>query len=193
MRIVDRSTALNKHDHLDLVVADGAVIRYNDPRRFGCVLWGGQDVMSHPLLATRGPEPLEDMFNADYLYAKSRTRKCVIKQFIMDQKVVVGVGNIYASEALYMAGIHPMRAAGRISPARYQRLVTAIKQVLAQAIAQGGTTLKDFSGADGRPGYFEQQLQVYGRAGQPCLSCGRSILNKVIGNRASYYCPACQH
>jgi len=110
MRIVDRSTALNKHDHLDLVVADGAVIRYNDPRRFGCVLWGGQDVMSHPLLATLGPEPLEDMFNADYLYAKSRTRKCVIKQFIMDQKVVVGVVNLYASEALYMAGIHPMRS-----------------------------------------------------------------------------------
>ena len=148
--------------------------------------------MAHPLLASLGPEPLSDQFNADALFQRSRGRRVSIKQFIMDQKVVVGVGNIYASEALFLAGIAPSRQASRISLARYQQLVGHIKAVLIEAIQQGGTTLRDFSQADGRPGYFEQKLQVYGRAGLPCVACNTQIRNKVIGQRASYYCPVCQ-
>ena len=192
MRIVGQGEALKKHDHIDLVLANKKMVRYNDPRRFGCVLWGGKNVMDHVLLASLGPEPLSAQFNAEALFQRSRGRRVSIKQFIMDQKVVVGVGNIYASEALFLAGIAPSRQAARISLARYRLLVSHIKAVLIEAIRQGGTTLRDFSQADGRPGYFEQQLAVYGREGSPCIVCGATIRNKVIGQRASYYCPACQ-
>ncbi|MCP4010875.1 MAG: bifunctional DNA-formamidopyrimidine glycosylase/DNA-(apurinic or apyrimidinic site) lyase [Proteobacteria bacterium] len=191
MRIVDGATKLRKHDHVDLQLNNGMLLRYNDPRRFGCLLWA-EDALVHPLLATLGPEPLSEAFDGRYLHKKSRGRRVAVKPFIMDQKVVVGVGNIYASEALFLAGIRPARQASRISRARYEVLAEQIKLVLQGAIARGGTTLRDFSQADGRPGYFEQQLTVYGRHNQPCRQCGHAIRNKVIGQRASYYCPVCQ-
>ncbi len=191
MRIVDQSTGLRKHDHVDLGLGNGAILRYNDPRRFGCLLWA-DDVRAHPLLHSLGPEPLNEEFNGAYLHKKSRGRRIAVKSFIMDQKVVVGVGNIYASEALFLAGIRPAPKAGRISRARYDALAVHIKGVLQRAIAQGGTTLRDFSQVDGRPGYFAQQLHVYGREKQPCTLCGHAISNKIIGQRTSYYCPVCQ-
>ncbi len=191
MRIVDSSTSMRKHDHVDLQLSSKVVLRYNDPRRFGCVLWA-DDVLAHPLLKSLGPEPLCADFSGSYLYKKSRGRRVAVKSFIMDQKVVVGVGNIYASEALFLAGIRPNRQASRISRIRYETLAENTKQVLQNAIAQGGTTLRDFSQADGRPGYFEQQLHAYGRENQPCTQCGHAIRNQVIGQRASYYCPLCQ-
>ena len=191
MRIVDRGTPPRKHDHFDLVLANDRVLRYNDPRRFGCLLWS-EDADRHPLLAELGPEPLSDDFDGAYLYDRSRGRQSAIKSFIMDQKVVVGVGNIYASEALFVAGISPVRRASRVSRARYQLLAGHIKEILQQAIRQGGTTLRDFLQADGQPGYFEQQLKVYGREGLPCSRCGAMIRNRRLGQRASYYCPDCQ-
>jgi formamidopyrimidine-DNA glycosylase len=193
LRIVDEDTEINKHDHIDLVLKGGKAIRFNDPRRFGCLLWGGADALTHSLLAALGPEPLGQDFDGEYLYRKSRGRKIAIKTFIMDQKIVVGVGNIYASEALFSSGILPTRQACRISLARYQALAGAIKYVLNAAIKQGGTTLQDFQQADGKPGYFKQALLVYGREGEQCEVCGEAILNKLIGQRASFYCPACQH
>lgn len=190
--VVDENAPLKKHDHIDLVLQSGKAIRFNDPRRFGCLLWSQEDVQKHTLLATLGPEPLEDGFDGDYLYRKSRGRKRALKNFIMDQKIVVGVGNIYASEALFGAGILPGQAAARVSKRQYQALVEHIKRVLAEAITQGGTTLKDFQQVDGKPGYFKQRLMVYGRAGQVCEQCDATILKKVIGQRASFYCPVCQ-
>ena len=184
--------APGKHDHFDILV-DGCTIRFNDPRRFGCFLWLENPAMEHPLLAALGPEPLSDEFSGKYLYQRSQGRKLAVKNFIMDGKVVVGVGNIYASEALYMAGIHPLRAAGKISIARYEGLESAIRDVLARAIRQGGTTLRDFTSSDGSPGYFAQELLVYGRAGQDCFQCSAKIRQKVIGQRSSYYCINCQH
>ena len=191
MRIVNESIDLRKHDHVDLALSNGTILRYNDPRRFGCLLWA-HDALAHPLLNLLGPEPLDIQFDGVYLHKKARGRRIAVKSFIMDQKVVVGVGNIYASEALFLAGIRPARQASRISRARYDALAVHIKGVLQRAIAQGGTTLRDFSQADGRPGYFEQQLHVYGRKKQPCTLCGHAISNKVIGQRASCYCPICQ-
>ncbi len=192
MQIVETGTEPQKHDHIDLVMEKGTILRYNDPRRFGCLLWAGADPNQHSLIASLGCEPLEPGFNGRYLYARSRNRKISVKSFIMDGKVVVGVGNIYASESLYAAGIRPTRAAGRISLARYAVLAEKISQILKQAIRAGGTTLSDFTQADGRPGYFSQVLQVYGREAQPCARCGCLIKNRVIGQRASYYCPVCQ-
>ena len=191
MRIVDRDTPLHKHDHVDLVLSNHRVLRYNDPRRFGCLLWSNQP-NAHPLLAHLGPEPLGETFDGDYLYRCSKGRHTAVKPFIMDQKVVVGVGNIYASEALFMAGISPVRRASRVSRDRYILLARQIRQVLQQAISQGGTTLRDFVGADGRPGYFEQQLNVYGRQGLACQRCGEAIRHRKLGQRASFYCPVCQ-
>ena len=193
MRIVEQSTELKKHDHIDLVMSNGKILRFNDPRRFGCVLWADEPVMAHPLLASLGPEPFDERFNAKDLYKQSRGRRVAIKNFIMDQKIVVGVGNIYASEALFLAGISPVRQARRVSTKRYARLVENVQSVLRSAIKQGGTSLRDFTRADGRPGYFKQQLRVYGRAGESCVQCEGLIRNKVIGQRASYYCPSCQH
>lgn len=184
-------TPLRKHDHFDLEVEGGLCLRLHDPRRFGAVLWSAEP-LQHELIKDMGPEPLSDDFSAEYLYNRARKRRQSIKQFIMDSKVVVGVGNIYASESLFRAGIHPGRGAGSLSSERCQRLVEAIKAVLTEAIAQGGTTLRDFSHSDGKPGYFQQQLLVYGREGEPCYECGNKIRKEVQGQRATYYCPKCQ-
>jgi len=191
LRIVDADLPPGKHDHVDIVLGSGKCLRFHDPRRFGALLWS-KEPLQHELIRTLGPEPLDASFNADYLFNASRGRKVAVKNFIMDSHVVVGVGNIYASESLFMAGIHPTRPAGRVSKARYTVLVDAIKQVLARAIEQGGTTLKDFVREDGKPGYFAQSLNVYGRDGEACNNCGGVIRKKVIGQRSSYYCPDCQ-
>ena len=181
----------SKHEHFDLVFENGTVVRYTDPRRFGACLWQAVDEDSE-LLSHLGPEPLSDAFSADYLYQRSRKRSSAIKTFIMDQKIVVGVGNIYASESLFMAGIHPNKAAGKVSKAKYIALVDAIKAVLTKAIGEGGTTLKDFVGSDGKPGYFAQQLNVYGRAGEPCPTCSKPIKQITQGQRSTFYCTHCQ-
>ena len=159
----------------------GVVLRFTDPRRFGCVLWTEDDPFQHSLLASLGPEPLSESFSEEHLFTLSRKRSTPVKSLIMDSKVVVGVGNIYANEALFKAGIHPLRASGRISRQRYQRLTQEIKTVLAAAIKQGGTTLRDFVGGDGKPGYFKQELHVYGRSGQPCNQCGAKFKRGEAG------------
>jgi len=193
LRVLSESRLTEKHDHFDIELDNGICVRFNDPRRFGAFLWVNGNVDSHELLRKLGPEPLSGEFTADYLYRRSRERRVAIKNFIMNGHVVVGVGNIYASEALFMAGIHPQRAAGRISAQRYEGLVDAIRDVLSRAIKQGGTTLRDFVNSDGSPGYFAQELLVYDRAGSDCFQCGAAIRQKVIGQRSSYYCPSCQH
>ena len=192
LRVLQHPTDPQKHDHVDVELGNGACLRFNDPRRFGAFLWVDGDLQSHELLRDLGPEPLSDAFTADYLYQGSRKRSVAIKNFIMNGHVVVGVGNIYASEALFMAGIHPQRAAGRVSKQRYEGLVAAIHDVLSRAIRRGGTTLRDFVNSDGAPGYFARELLVYDRAGSDCFQCGSAIRKKVIGQRSSYYCPACQ-
>lgn len=192
LHVVSANSPAEKHDHVDFVFANGRCLRLRDPRRFGAVLWTTRPAAQHKLLQSLGPEPLHETFDADYLFAASRARRVSVKAFIMDSKVVVGVGNIYASESLFMAGIHPKTAAGRISKARYERLVEAIKQVLAAAIKQGGTTLRDFTDSDGKPGYFQQQLQVYGRSGEACPRCGSRIRSLQLGQRNTFYCPQCQ-
>jgi len=192
LRIVDARVPPETHDHLDIVFTNGQALRLRDPRRFGAALWTETDPLAHKLLEPLGPEPLSDAFDTDYLYAKSRGRKGSIKEFIMNSHVVVGVGNIYASESLFRAGINPKRAAGRVSRARYEALVKAIKDVLVEAIKQGGTTLRDFVREDGQPGYFRIRLKVYDRAGEPCPVCGTPIKQLVQGQRSTYYCPVCQ-
>ena len=192
LRIVESSRAAAKHDHVDVVFANNKVLRYTDPRRFGCILWETEPIEAHPLLASLGPEPLEDNFHTDYLFKKSRSRNVAVKTFIMDSKVVVGVGNIYANESLFLAGISPKRSAGKISKPRYEKLVECIQQVLQQAIDVGGTTLKDFTGSDGEPGYFAQSLHVYGRRGEPCHGCNGTLKEIRQGQRSTVYCPQCQ-
>jgi len=192
LRILQESLTPEKHDHVDVELENGVCLRFNDPRRFGAFLWVDGEMESHELLRDLGPEPLSADFTADYLYERSRNRRVPIKNFIMNGHIVVGVGNIYASEALFMAGIHPQRAAGRVSRLRYEGLVAAICDVLERAIKLGGTSLKDFVSSDGTPGYFAQELLVYDRAGKDCFQCGATIRQKVIGQRSSYYCPACQ-
>jgi formamidopyrimidine-DNA glycosylase len=191
LRLVPAGQAVGKHDHVDLCMSDGQVLRLTDPRRFGAVLWQPRGA-EHELLAHLGPEPLNDGFNADYLVQRAARRTTAIKSFIMDSHVVVGVGNIYANEALFRAGIHPKRAVGKISAARMALLVGAIKEVLQRAIEQGGTTLRDFVGGDGKPGYFKQQLNVYGRAGEPCVQCGAQLREIRQGQRSTVYCAHCQ-
>jgi formamidopyrimidine-DNA glycosylase len=192
LRMVAADTPPGRHDHLDIVVEDERCLRLQDPRRFGAALWTHGDPAELAQLRSLGPEPLSDEFDGEHLYRLSRGRRCAIKNFIMDGHVVVGVGNIYASEALYHSGIDPRRAAGRVSALRYQRLARAIKAVLRAAIEQGGTTLRDFVGSDGRPGYFAQQLEVYGREGQLCNGCATPIRRQTIGQRGSFFCPCCQ-
>lgn len=192
LRVVQPEADIQKHDHVDIAFADGTTLRYQDPRRFGCVLWLGEDKDSHKLLAKLGPEPLSDDFNADYLYGKAKGRKVAVKQFVMNQEVVTGIGNIYANEALFKAGIHPQQPAGDVPLGQYSVFVTAAKSTLAKAIEQGGTTLKDFVGGDGKPGYFQQSLLVYGRDGQPCTQCGTELTLIRLNGRASVYCPSCQ-
>ncbi len=192
LRVLPAPEPAQKHDHVDICLASGKILRYNDPRRFGCMLWTLADPYQHELLSHLGPEPLEEEFDADYLYRRSRGRKVPLKSFIMDSRVVVGVGNIYANEALFMAGLRPGRAAGRVSRPAYQRLVEAIREVLAAAVTQGGTTLRDFVGGDGKPGYFRQQLNVYERGGEPCRSCGMELRETRLGQRSTVYCSNCQ-
>ena len=187
LRVIDASTPTIKHDHVDIVLNTGKCLRFNDPRRFGAVLF--QQIA---MLDNLGPEPLTDDFDDKRLFKLSRNRKGPVKNFIMDNAIVVGVGNIYANEALFLAGIDPRRAAGNISAARYQSLTATIKQVLVKAIEQGGTTLKDFAQTDGKPGYFAQHLNVYGRKGEPCEVCGKAIESKVIGQRNTFFCTHCQ-
>ena len=193
LRIVTQTFPLRKHDHVDLVFDRNTVLRFTDPRRFGCLLWLTTDPCAHPLLRELGPEPLSDEFDGAYLKQRSRHKKVAVKNFIMDSKVVVGVGNIYANEALFAAGIRPGRAAGRVSLAQYQLLVKKIKAVLARSIKVGGTTLRDFTGGDGQPGYFKQSLKVYGRDGEPCKNCGEVIRLSRQGQRGTFYCPQCQN
>lgn len=188
--ITDQSPPL-RHDHVELVMASGVRLRYNDPRRFGCWLWA-REPLTHALLAQLGPEPLDSVFTGHYLYRLSRQKKTPVKHFLMDNHTVVGVGNIYANEALYLAGIDPRRGAGRISRNRYERLAQAIREVLSAAILMGGTTLRDFVNSDGKPGYFSQSLQVYGRGGQPCLECGTDLKEVRMSQRTTVYCRKCQ-
>ena len=192
LRVVGADLPPGKHDHLDIAFDSGKVLRFTDPRRFGCALWVEGEPVKHPLLCKLGPEPFDSGFDGDYLFQCSRGRKLPIKQFLMDNQVVVGVGNIYANETLFRCGIHPGRAAGRISRARYQQLADEVKVVLEEAIAQGGTTLKDFVNGEGKPGYFKQQLQVYGRGGEPCVTCAVTLKEIRQGQRATVYCPNCQ-
>ena len=207
LRVLPADTPVRDHDHVDLVLDSGRVLRFNDPRRFGCLLWQPPGEV-HPLLAGLGPEPLSlegtfcgasvasdgaaFTFNGDYLFARSRGRRVPVKSFLMDQKVVVGVGNIYVAEALFAAGVSPLRAAGKVSRERYRRLADAVQSILTYAITRGGTTLRDFISPDGAPGYFEQELSAYGRGGEACRRCGRALKQALVGQRATVWCGYCQ-
>lgn len=192
LRVLPINTPAAKHDHVDIVLGNGLAVRFRDPRRFGSILWTQTDPLQHKRLINLGPEPLTDNFSPVYLKNKIQGRKQAIKTLIMNSQIVVGVGNIYACESLFLAGIHPTTAAGKISAARLTRLVEAIKNVLAKAITQGGTTLKDFTQSDGKPGYFARSLNVYGRTNEPCLTCKRTIKKITQGQRSTFYCPKCQ-
>lgn len=192
LRIVDPDTPVQPHEHYDLLLGNGRAVRYRDPRRFGLLLWAGKRPDRHPLLARLGPEPFSPQFDGDHLFGASRGRDVPVKAFLMNSAVVAGVGNIYANESLFRAGIHPRRAAGRVGRERCEALAQAVRAVLAEAIAAGGTTLRDFVAAEGSPGYFRIRLAVYERASRPCPNCGRLIRREVIGQRASYYCAGCQ-
>jgi formamidopyrimidine-DNA glycosylase len=192
LRIVSADVAPRPHDHWDLVIDSGKVLRFHDPRRFGSLHWTEGDPLQHPLLAKLAPEPLSGGFDGEYLYRATRKRSVAIKQFLMNSHVVVGVGNIYANEALFRAGISPRRAAGRLTRKEAEALVGAIKSVLEEAIETGGTTLRDYVDASGMPGYFAQKLFVYERAKQPCRVCKRPIKQVVQGQRSTYWCAGCQ-
>ena len=192
LRILSTNENVEKHDHFELQFKNGVCLRLRDPRRFGCVLWEKNDPLQHKLLINLGPEPLTKEFNSDLLFEKSRKRKTTIKQFIMDAKIVVGVGNIYASESLFLSGINPKRIAGKITNKNAKDLTTSIKKILKQAIKQGGTTLKDFRSSDGKPGYFQQKLKVYDRKDEPCQKCNKPIKQITLGQRSTFYCSNCQ-
>ena len=189
--VVDVGTPAGIHDHVDVEFDTGLMLRLRDPRRFGSLHWS-RNPLSHRLLRDLGPEPLDDAFDGDYLWRKSRGRRVSVKQFIMNAHIVVGVGNIYASESLFLAGINPRRAAGRIAKRRYDKCADAVKTVLSKAIKAGGTTLRDFYGGNGEAGYFQQQLEAYGREDEPCRRCNTPITAIVQGQRATYYCKRCQ-
>jgi formamidopyrimidine-DNA glycosylase len=191
LRVVPVTEPLKKHDHIEFHFDNGLALRLNDPRRFGACLWQPIDEV-HSVFAKLGPEPLTDAFTAAHLFKASRGKRVPIKQFIMDNHVVVGVGNIYANESLFKAGIHPECEAGKVSKARYERLTPIIKDTLAAAIKQGGTTLKDFAQTDGKPGYFAQELLVYGRKGQPCVTCFTELSEIRLGQRSTVFCKRCQ-
>lgn len=194
LRVLPQHTPRIAHDHVDLVLDSGQTLRFNDPRRFGCLqrVAAGEEA-THPLLRHLAPEPLGAEFDAHYLHRATRGRRVAIKQLVMNSQLVVGVGNIYASEALFRAGIRPGRAARSLTQAECAALVKAIRAVLAMAIRFGGTTLRDYVGADGNPGYFRRKLYVYERAGEPCRRCGTPVRQFVQGQRSTYYCPGCQH
>lgn len=181
-----------KHDHVDLVFEGGVLLRYHDPRRFGCMLWIEGDASAHPLLRELGPEPLEEGFDGGVLCRASRGRRTAVKQLLMDGSVVVGVGNIYASEALFRAGIDPRRAAGRVSAVRYEALAAAVREVLGESVATGGTTLRDYVDGNGRPGEFALRLNVYGREGEACPRCAATLRQVRLGQRSTFFCAGCQ-
>jgi formamidopyrimidine-DNA glycosylase len=191
LRYLPEPSPPGAHDHIDVRFTGGGLLRFHDPRRFGSFHLCAQPEQ-HPLLKDLGPEPLSEGFHADYLWGSCRGRTVAIKQHLMNGRVVVGVGNIYANEALFRAGIHPARSAGRIARARFEPLVAAVRDVLGDAIADGGTTLRDYVGGNGEPGYFRVSLRVYEREGEPCRACGTPIKRRVLGQRATYYCPRCQ-
>ncbi|WP_345302409.1 bifunctional DNA-formamidopyrimidine glycosylase/DNA-(apurinic or apyrimidinic site) lyase [Lysobacter hankyongensis] len=216
MRVLPAETPVQAHDHVDLLIGDDAgaaqaptpalprvrgrvkeasqdmrVLRFNDPRRFGCLLWQPPGE-THELLRDLGPEPLSDDFSGELLFERSRGRRAPVKAFLMDQKIVVGVGNIYAAEALFAAGVSPLRAAGKVSRERYDVIAAEIRRILAYAIQRGGTTLRDFLSPDGAPGYFEQELSAYGRGGEPCPRCGRPLKQALLAQRATVWCGHCQ-
>lgn len=191
LRVITDNTPAMSHDHVELTLDNGRILRFNDPRRFGCWLWT-DDCSAHPLIRDLGPEPLSEAFSGAWLFRLSRGKQAPIKSFIMDNHAVVGVGNIYANEALFKAGIHPKRKAGRISLDRYHRLASAIKETLSAAILMGGTTLRDFVNSDGKPGYFAQSLLVYGRGGDNCVECHSTLKEVRMNNRSTVYCPRCQ-
>lgn len=192
LRFVPRQSEWLLHDHLQLDFGGATVLRLNDPRRFGCVVWQDGDAESHPLLASLGPEPLENGFSGDTLFESARSRRVAVKVFLMNAKIVVGVGNIYANESLFLAGVRPTRAAGRIPRSRFEDIARAIRKVLADSITQGGTTLRDFINPEGKPGYFRQSLRVYDREGEPCMRCESPISAIVLGGRSTFFCPVCQ-
>lgn len=193
LRLAKPDSPRRKHDHIELLLDSGYVLRFHDPRRFGCFLWFTDAPDQHPLLADLGPEPLEAGFDGGYLFLRSRGRSAPIKSFLMDSHVVVGVGNIYANEALFKACIHPLRAAGRISAERFELLANEVRHILARAIQSGGTTLRDFVNSDGEPGYFQQELDAYGRGGEACNRCGHAMKEIKLNGRSTVYCPQCQH
>jgi formamidopyrimidine-DNA glycosylase len=192
LRVVPVATPRLDHDHLDLVLDSGYMLRFNDPRRFGSLHYTTEDASEHPLLASLAPEPLDREFDGNYLWRATRRRRLAVKQLLMNSRLVVGVGNIYANEALFRARVRPRRAARSLSRAEAGRLVRAIRAVLQLAIRAGGTTLRDYVGVDGSPGYFRQRLYVYERAGKPCRRCGTAIRAVTQGQRSTYYCPICQ-
>ena len=192
LRLVAPGAERRKHDHVELHFDDGTALCYNDSRRFGSMLWTGEDPLRHERLRGLGPEPLSNEFTAGYLYQRSRKRAVAVKPFLMDAKVVVGIGNIYANEALFRAGIAPQKMAGKVSRPGFLRLATAVKDILQLAIDAGGTTIRDFADTDGRPGYFRQELCVYGRSGMPCVNCQEPIRQVRLGQRSTYFCPNCQ-
>ena len=192
LRLVPVGTPPEPHAHVDIAFNHGQALRFTDPRRFGSLHLAPGDGAGHSLLTRLGPEPLGDAFNGEWLRHRAWGRRQAVKAFIMDAATVVGVGNIYAAEALFRAGIHPARAAGRVSLLRYRRLAGAIRAVLAEAIDAGGTTLRDFVGSGGSPGYFRQSLSVYGRAGEPCPACGTALRLIQVGQRSTCFCPRCQ-
>ena len=191
LRVIDKQVPVIKHDHIDIEFSNGLILRFNDARRFGACLWQAKGE-EHELLGHLGPEPLTEAFHDEHLYEASRNKQVAVKNFIMDNHVVVGVGNIYANESLFKAGIHPKRAAGKVSKQRYVALTKYIKETLAHAIKQGGTTLKDFTQSDGNPGYFAQELLVYGQGGKPCVKCNSILQEAKIGQRTTVYCKQCQ-
>ena len=192
LRIVTSMIPVNRHDHVDIIFSDQKIMRYTDPRRFGALLWTDADPFHHLLLKSLGPEPLDPSFTANYLMQRAASRRIAIKPFIMDSKVVVGIGNIYAAEVLFLANIHPATPAGLLTKKQHQKLVQGIKHVLQSAIKQGGTTVKDFVNSEGKPGYFAQQLTVYGRAGLPCVVCQTPLLSFSQGQRNTVFCKHCQ-
>lgn len=192
LRIVDKGSEAMKHDHVDIIFSGGACLRFHDPRRFGSLIWTQEPPQMHKLLAKLGPEPLSDEFSAQYLFNASRKRNKDVKSFIMDSHTVVGVGNIYANESLFTAGIRPTKAAGKLTRKQCEQWVADIKKILQRSITQGGTTLRDFVGGDGKPGYFAQQLNVYGRGGEPCRTCGTTLKEIRQAQRTTVYCPSCQ-
>lgn len=192
LRLVKESTHFTKHDHVDIVFTNHRCLRFHDPRRFGCILWTTDNPYDHSLLAPMGPEPLSSHFNGNYLYDITRNRKTTIKALLMDCRIVVGVGNIYANEALFRSRIDPRRSAGRISKTRMDELCTSVSAVLNRSIQQGGTTLRDFVNERGQPGYFQQALNVYNKAGHPCPRCKAPIKQCRIGQRSTFFCSKCQ-